>query len=150
MAVFDLRLKKLEHEIEHASNYDEYEAACLAHDALSGADEWKAEDASDDYDYKLIRKRVQRLQLARGKGDLHALMSILHEGLHGNLGNIANPVLLTQCKIGTKYLIEQFIDEVILALEQIYHADEQHVDFYEKLSIFEETANAFGRSCLMF
>ena len=48
MAVFDLRLKKLEHEIEHAGNYDEYEAACLAHDALSGAEEWKAEDASDD------------------------------------------------------------------------------------------------------
>ena len=42
MAVFDLRLKKLEHEIEHAGNYDEYEAACLAHDALSGAEEWKS------------------------------------------------------------------------------------------------------------
>ena len=134
MAVFDVRLKKLEHDIEHASNYDEFEAACLAHDALSGAQEWKAEDASDDYDYKLIRKRVQRLQLARGKGDIHALMSILHEGLHGNLGNIANPLLILHCKVGTKYLIEQFIDEVTLALEQIFHADEQQVDFYEKLS----------------
>ena len=30
-----LAVKKLEHEIEHAGNYDEYEAACLAHDALS-------------------------------------------------------------------------------------------------------------------
>ena len=38
---------------------------------------------------------------------------------------------------------------MILALEQIYHADEQNVDFYEKLSFFEETAHAFGRSCLM-
>ena len=32
-----IRLEKvLEHKIEHAGNYDEYEAACLAHDALSG------------------------------------------------------------------------------------------------------------------
>ncbi len=149
MAVFDLRLKKIENDIERATCYEEYEAACLAHDELSGAAEWKAKDASDDYDHMLIRKRVQRLQIARGKGDLHALMSILHEGLHGNLGNIANPVLLSQCKIGTKHLIEQFIDEVILALEQIYSADENEVDFYEKLSFFEETAHAFGRSCLM-
>lgn len=149
MAVFDLRLKKIENDIERASCYEEYEAACLAHDELSGAAEWKAKDASDDYDHMLIRKRVQRLQIARGKGDLHALMSILHEGLHGNLGNIANPVLLNQCKMGTKHLIEQFIDEVILALEQIYGADENEVDFYEKLSFFEETAHAFGRSCLM-
>ena len=96
--------KKLEQEIEHACSYDEYEAACLAHDALSGADEWKAKAESEDYDPKLIRKRVQRLQIARGKGDLHALMSILHEGLHGNLGNIANPVLHHECKIGTKSL----------------------------------------------
>lgn len=149
MAVFDFRLKKLEHDIEHATSYDEYEAACLAHDSLSGADEWKAENASDDYDYNLIQKRVQRLQLARGKADHHALMSILHEGLHGNLGNIANPLLISKCKIGTKYLIEQFINEVSLSLEQIYSADENQVDFYEKLSFFDETAHAFGRSCLM-
>ncbi|OJF68577.1 esterase [Alteromonas sp. V450] len=149
MAVFDLRLKKLERDIEHAKTYDEYEAACIAHDNLSGADEWKALDESEDFDYKLIRKRVQRLQLARSKGDIHALMSILHEGLHGNLGNIANPILLTHCKIGTKHLIEQFIDEVTHALEQIVNAEENDVDFYEKLSFFDETAHAFGRSCLM-
>lgn len=149
MTAFDLPLKKLERDIKHASNYDEYEAACLAYDAMSGADEWKAKDESEDYDYKLIQKRVQRLQIARGRGDIHALMSILHEGLHGNLGNIANPALQTHCKIGTKKLIEQFIDEVSLTLEQIVNANEDDVDFYEKLSFFEETAHAFGRSCLM-
>ena len=52
MAVFDLRLKKLERDIEHAKTYDEYEAACIAHDNLSGADEWKALDESEDFDYK--------------------------------------------------------------------------------------------------
>ena len=144
MAVFDLRLKKIEHDIEHAQSYDEYEAACLAHDALSGAEEWKATDESDNYDHLLIRKRVQRLQIARGKGDIHALMSILHEGLHGNLGNIANPILLSHCKIGTKYLIEQFIDEVTLALEQIFNADENEVDFYEKLYFLKKPLTRLG------
>lgn len=149
MALFNSALSKLEQDIRHATSYQEYREASLAHDALSGADEWKAKDPCRDYDYRLIRKRVQRLQLARGKGDSLALMSILHEGLHGNLGNIANPVLQEKCKIGTKALIETFIDEVKLTLEHIYHADESEVDFYEKLSFFEETAHAFGRSCLM-
>jgi len=149
MAIFDLRLKKLEQDIAHAKSYQHYREACIAHDQLSGAEEWKADDKSNDYDYKLIRKRVQRLKIARTNGDLRALMSILHEGLHGNLGNIANPVMRDACKIGTKHLIVQFIDEVKLALDQIYRADESDIDFYEKLSFFEQTAHAFGRSCLM-
>ncbi len=149
MALFNTRLITLERAIRHASSYQEYREACLEHDKLSGADEWKSKDPCRDYDYRLIRKRVQRLQIARGKGDVHALSSIIHEGLHGNLGNIANPALREQCKIGTKTLIETFIDEVVGALNQIFHADEQELDFYEKLYFFEETAHAFGRSCLM-
>ncbi|MCC2616226.1 DUF3336 domain-containing protein [Aestuariibacter halophilus] len=143
------RLAALERSIQHASNYQEYVDACLAHDALSGAAEWKAKDICRDYDYRLIRKRVQRIKLSRSRGDIHGLMSILHEGLHGNLGNISNPTLNHQAKIGTKTLIEEFIDQVCASLDAIYEADEKEVDFYEKLSFFEETAHAFGRSCLM-
>ena len=121
----------------------------MEHDELSGAEEWKQKDPCRDYDYRLIRKRVQRMQLAQSQEDTIGLMSILHEGLHGNLGNIASPVLRTQCKIGTKHLIEQFINQVVTALDVIFNADENHVDFYEKLHFFEETSHAFGRSCLM-
>lgn len=149
MPLFDNRLAQLEDAIEHAQSYQEYREACAAHDELSGADEWKAKDPCRDYDYRLIRKRVQRIKLARGHGDIPALMSILHEGLHGNLGNIANPVLEHQSKLGTKTLIQDFIEQVVGALDQIYAADEKEVDFYEKLSFFDETAHAFGRSCLM-
>ncbi|WP_100642853.1 DUF3336 domain-containing protein [Alteromonas facilis] len=149
MPLFDNRLAQLEDAIEHADTYAEYREACAAHDELSGADEWKAKDPCRDYDYRLIRKRVQRIKLARGQGDILGLMSILHEGLHGNLANIANPVLQHQSKLGTKNLIQEFVDQVVYALDDIYAADENNVDFYEKLSFFEETAHSFGRSCLM-
>ena len=149
MALFSRRLQQLEDIIEHAENYQEYKDACLEHDELSGAEDWKHKDPCRDYDYRLIRKRVQRMQLALSRGDIFGLMSILHEGLHGNLGNIANPVLKSQCKIGTKTLIETFIDQVSLALDAIFQANENEVDFYEKLHFFEETSHAFGRSCLM-
>lgn len=149
MPLFNNRLAQLDDAIEHAQTYAEYREACAEHDELSGADEWKTKDPCRDYDYRLIRKRVQRIKLARGQGDILGLMSILHEGLHGNLGNIANPILQHQSKLGTKHLIEEFNQQVAGALDDIYAANELEVDFYEKLSFFEETAHAFGRSCLM-
>ena len=147
--VFFSKSNAIEQDIEQASDYAEYREACLAHDALTGAENWKRKEASRDYDYRLIRKRVQRMQSARKLQDVTGLMSVLHEGLHGNLGNIANPALLTHSKTGTKQLIETFISEVVMALDAIYRADESVVDFFHKKQFFEETAHAFGRSCLM-
>lgn len=142
-------LSSLAKAIENAGSYAEYVDACEAHDELSGADDWKAKDPCHEYDYRLIRKRVQRIKLARAKGDAEGLMSILHEGIHGNLGNISNPLLNYKSKLGTKHLIQEFLDQVCESLDFIYNANENEVDFYEKLSFFEETAHAFGRSCMM-
>ena len=144
-----LTLAKVEEAMKYASTYQEYRDACLAHDELSGANEWKEKDRDRCYDYRLIRKRVERLKFARQHGDPAGLMSILHEGIHGNLGNISNPELNNFCKVGTKNLIQSFLDEVSEALSMIYHADENDIDFYEKLSFFEETYHAYGKSCLM-
>lgn len=143
------KLANLDEAIKYASTYAEYQDACEAHDELSGADDWKHKDACKEYDYRLIRKRVQRIKLAKSRGDTTGLMSILHEGIHGNLGNISNSALNEFSKIGTKTLIQEFIEQVCQALDMIYHADENEIDFYEKLSFFDETAHAFGRSCLM-
>lgn len=142
-------LARIEQAIHNADTYEEYYEACLEHDIESGANEWKAEDSAREYDYKLIRKRVERLKFAKSHGDPVGLMSVLHEGIHGNLGNIANPEMNHYAKIGTKYLIMEFIDQVCDALNMIYHADENEIDFYEKLSFFEETYHAYGKSCLM-
>ena len=143
------KLAKIEQAIQRASSYQEYCDACIEHDALSGADDWKAKDQAKEYDYKLIRKRVERLKFARTHGDPAGLMSVLHEGIHGNLGNIANPELNHRAKLGTKHLIQEFINEVCDALSAIFHADENAIDFYEKLSFFEETYHTYGQSCLM-
>lgn len=143
------RLSELENVMKTAESYAEYKDAAEAHDELSGAQEWKAKDACKDYDYREIRKRVQRIKKARSDNDATALMYILHEGLHGNLGNIAASSLNSQAKMGTKKLIEEFIEQVCESLDFIYQADESEIDFYEKLSFFDETAHAFGRSCMM-
>ena len=102
------KLKQIELAIQNAKDYQEYYQACEYHDQLSGADEWKAQDKSKDYDYRLIRKRLQRMQVAMANQDPASLMSILHEGIHGNLGNIANPNLVFHSKTGTKETYRRF------------------------------------------
>ncbi|MFQ3195305.1 MAG: TAG lipase/steryl ester hydrolase/phospholipase A2/LPA acyltransferase, partial [Colwellia sp.] len=133
------RLSELENVMKTAECYADYKKAAQAHDELSGASEWKAKDACKDYDYRAIRKRVQRIKQAKSNNDATALMYILHEGLHGNLGNIAASSLNSHAKIGTKHLIEEFIKQVCEALDFIYQADDNEIDFYEKLSFFDET-----------
>ncbi|MFT5542137.1 MAG: TAG lipase/steryl ester hydrolase/phospholipase A2/LPA acyltransferase, partial [Arenicella sp.] len=125
------RLSELENVMKTAECYAEYKEAAEAHDELSGALEWKAKDACKDYDYRAIRKRVQRIKKAKSINDAAGLMYILHEGLHGNLGNIAASSINRHAKIGTKHLIEEFIKQVCEALDFIYQADESEIDFYE-------------------
>ena len=118
------RLSELENVMKTAECYADYKDAAQAHDELSGASEWKKNDASKDYDYLAIRKRVQRIKQAKSNNDAAALMYILHEGLHGNLGNIASSKLNRHSKIGTKHLIEEFIEQD--SKEQM-EAEYQHI-----------------------
>lgn len=143
------KLKDAELAIKSANSYQEYQAACMEHDEISGANKWKNTEECNLFDYKLIRKRVNRIRNAKHQKDAAGLMSILHEGIHGNLGNIANPELSDHSKTGTKVLIEEFLSEVCSSIAFIYNANDQEVDFYDKLAFFEETSHAFGQSCLM-
>ncbi len=147
--LFKNNLLAVDKDIANSANYQEFHEASVYHDEVSGAERWKLDDASADYDYQLIRKRVERIRLARERGDANALMSILHEGIHGNLGNIATPKLGQHARVGTKKLIETFLEQVCDALTFIYHADEREIDFATKIIFFEETAHAYGQSCLM-
>lgn len=143
------KLDKIEKQINEAQNYPQYRQACIAHDELTNAQKWKQTDYSSDYDYKLVQKRLKRIKAARMRNDVQELMSILHEGIHGNLGNIANPALYQRTKSGTKFLIEQFLQELFCTLRDIYQATDDQINFYQKLSFFEQTSHAYGQSCLM-
>jgi len=142
-------LRKLDLDIHNASNYHDYREACAEYDRVSGMDEWKADPDSPHFDSELIYKRLSRLKHGRDHHSPRALMTILHEGIHGNLGNIADPFLYQQTRVGTKHLIEEFLNAVCGALDDIYRADEREVTLYEKLTFFEETAHAYGQSCLL-
>jgi len=142
-------LKQLERAIDKATTYDEWYEASQEHDRLSGADRWKEVDRSPYYDYELIRNRLWQIRQARERNDVNKLVFHLHEGLHGNLGNISNPRLYQHSRVGTKRLIENYLSEVSTALNYLCDGNFKEFGLKEKLDFFETTGQAFGQSCLM-
>lgn len=135
--------------MRHAADYASWREAALACDAASGLDDWKHEDASEHYDWKLVRERLALIRQYRDRAELGKLVYHLRQGLHWNLGNMANPALYSVAFHGTKRLIEQYIDEVALALDTICDAADDTLSIDDRLRFFRDTALSFGRSALM-
>jgi TAG lipase/steryl ester hydrolase/phospholipase A2/LPA acyltransferase len=80
-------------------------------DALTGLDLWKIDNTSPDYNYELIRDQLQTLaRLHEETSAFEPLLRLLRVGLHHDLGNMGNPRLYGQAHVGTKKLIEDYVD----------------------------------------
>jgi predicted acylesterase/phospholipase RssA len=149
MARRNRRLAKYEQAMRDATSYATWREAAIAYDGEAGLEEWKLNDVSPLYDYRLIQRRLAQILGAREGGYLRRLMFLLQEGLHGNLGNISNPLLYQCTRFGTKRLIERYLDEVCESLEFLCDIDSPEISAAEKREFFEATAQTFGQSCLM-
>ena len=132
-----------------AATYGEWKAEALLEDARSGAEQWKAQEDSTHYDYRIIRYRLDELVAVRESGDLSRLLYYLNEGLHGNMGGMGSPQLYTRAKFGTKDLIIRYVDEVVLALRQLADASDDELSRSEKRAYLARAQACFGRSALM-
>ncbi len=142
-------LAKLETAMGEAADYGEWSEAAREHDRLSGAEEWKSEEETPLYDWQLIRSRVRLLRRLRKDGDIPRLVFYLHEELHGNLGNMANPALYEQARFGTKHLIGDYLHEVVAALDDLCDTPRRDLSTKRKRRFFRQAAHSFGRSALL-
>lgn len=143
------RLREFRLAMRDAEDYPAWREAALAFDAASGLEDWKHEDESDDYDWKLIRTRLAQIRQFRAQRQIAKLVHHLRQGLHWNLGNSANPALYGVAYCGTKKLVESYIDEVVMALDSVCDDAHDALSDEERFRFFRETAQSFGRSALM-
>lgn len=143
------RLRQCLQDLAQAQNYASWRELAEEADRLEGLDVWREESVSDLYDYVLIRERLEEMRRLRRSGEVRRLVFALHEGLHGNIGNIADPRLYAVSRIGTKRIIEQYVAEVARCLDYLCVGDFPDFDTAEKLRFFRRTAAVFGRSALM-
>jgi TAG lipase/steryl ester hydrolase/phospholipase A2/LPA acyltransferase len=138
------------HEAMHrAADYKTWSEAASELDKFDGLDEWKDDEASDHYDWRLIRSRLRQIRNFRADKQTLKLVHHLRQGLHWNLGNIGNPSLYRCARIGTKKLIAEYVHEVCDALEELAAGDLPEFPQADKHKFFHDVALSYGRSALM-
>ena len=130
-----------------ASDYAAWVKAAQEHDAKSGMQSWRDADESDHYDYKAIRARLERLRGLAAAGDVKGLLFVLNEGIHGNIDGMGHERLYQKARFGTKKLIEDYIAEIVSALNRI--ASSRAIPLDEKRDFFRRAQHCYGRSALL-
>lgn len=150
MGWFDRRIHGLERDLAEAQSYDEWESIALELDSASGMNLWKLDNASPYYDYALVAERVVTLRRYLNEGRDVELLRTIREGLYHDLGNIGHPLLYGHAHVGTKRLIEDYIEQVCLSLEYLCDHDFSFLSLDDKYRFFEDTAHSYGQPALMF
>lgn len=130
-------------------SFEQWQAWVEEEDARTGQFDWREKESSRHYDYRAVRRRYRKLKDLREEGNDRGLLFALHEGVHGNMGRMGNPNLYVRSKIGTKHLIEDYIDEICLSLRHIDNVPDDVISDDEKWAFFDRVDNCFGRSALM-
>ena len=133
----------------HADNYQEWSQAAKDYEYHSGGHDWREDEASADYDNALVRDRLNTIRRLRYQDRPEDLIYELRQGLHWNLGNSGNPLLYGVSPLGTKYLIESYLDTVTEALQWIAQQDDGRISQQSKRQFFSDLAQSYGRSALM-
>ena len=135
--------------LQAAEDYTTWREIAAELDRREGLDDWKADEVSDDYDWRLIRSRLRQLRELHAAGDVAELVHHLRQGLHWNLGNIGNPALYAKSRVGTKHLIQEYIAEVVAIIDYLCDTEFDEFPFAEKIRFFSELSKSYGRSALM-
>ncbi|SAM08278.1 hypothetical protein [Absidia glauca] len=138
---------KLSRQLSNAKSYDDWCDKAYELDRLLKNDRWKQQPVSKLYDYKLITSRLDHLCKARQANDADSMVYLLRGGLLRNFGGISDRKLFTHSYLGTKQMIEDYMDEVVTQIEYVESSPD--LDPQIKMKFFSDTRQGFGRSALV-
>lgn len=133
--------------LQAATTAEEWNAAATVLDELEGGSQWKAEDESDEYDFELVKIRLERLQDARRRGDLEQMRFHIRTALTRDLGGMGNVKLYRHSRVGTKALIERYIDTVVETIDEV--VDSSGLEPRTVCEVMTYARQSFGRSALL-
>lgn len=137
-----------------AESYDEWKAAASELDILEGNDAWKSEDESFEYDAALVAARLQQLDEARLSCNVKRMLFLIRTSMTRGLGGMGHLRLYKHSHIGTKSLIERYIDSAQKTLEALLEVSAKQGEncpiepslLVEQLLLARQS---FGRSALL-
>ncbi|CUM62849.1 uncharacterized protein PRCAT00000407001 [Priceomyces carsonii] len=152
-------LKEYLKHLKNVKSYNEWKKTVMEIDKLTNMDLWRKNFISKHYDYILINERVKLLKEARRNRDAPLIMSLLRSGLIRNFGGIAQKRLYVKSYLGTKFMIEEYISEVLECLNYLSESinsqeDKERDNFIMnsdqlKLDFFHDARQSFGCTALI-
>lgn len=97
----------------------------------------------------MILSRLNHLKQAAKSMDFQNIVSAIRTGLLRNLGGSNNPKLFSQSYSGSKFLIEDYENQVIKTLETVNSGDFNGYSDRDKMDFFGDTIQSFGRTALV-
>ena len=100
--------------LSKANTYGEFVHIAECIDSSRKAQDWQAQPESPNYDFGLVQSRLNQLKQAREENDIGRMIFLLRGSLNRNFGNIGlRRNYYEPCLLGTKTLIQEFIQEVV-------------------------------------
>lgn len=155
------RQNNIRHEITRADSYEEWQRAAERLDADLGNEKWKQDDEYSYYNSATVsrvtqqlsnlRQKVLRENLTHGKmngssSSIADLKALLESCIKNNFVGVENSRLYSETYIGTKHLVQRFIDEVAEGLKIVL--DNQDLSMKEKANFFRYLELNYGRTAL--
>ncbi len=141
--------RELDASFSTLTSFAEWQALAETCDLQTGGLLWREKEESPLYDAHSIRARLQRLRKLRKKGDDQGLLFALSEGIHGNMAGMGNPKLYRKARSGTKFLINDYIDEICAALKYLSPRRFKGISWADRIEFFQIASHCYGRSALM-
>lgn len=133
-----------------ATNFQEWKDVSEQLDSVLGNNKWKMEDESEVYDYELVKSRKLELEQCRESGDMKRLLFMVRTQLERNLGNMGDVRLYKSSQTGTKTIIEDYISECELCLQELLkHGESDSLTEVQILDTLIQTRKSFGRTALV-
>lgn len=138
--------------MSNAETMEQWRAAAKELDILEGNEAWKFDNSSAEFDAPLIQARLAELDEARTNCDIKGMLLQVRTALSRDLGGMDNVQLYRNSYVGTKDLIERYIDSTLATIRALVEATRRTLpDGIETKDILEQVVyarQAFGRSAL--
>ncbi|CAE6507420.1 unnamed protein product [Rhizoctonia solani] len=137
---------KLRANLRQARTYEEWKEAARVMDEYLGFDEWKQVDEDPYYDWTLVKKVYRSLRSFRAKDDARGVLGVLEVCIRANFAGIESTRIYSETFLGTKNLLESYLDEVVSALAYIRETSQLSPE--EKRRFFRSANKNLGASAL--
>lgn len=135
-----------------AVSFNEWQSCACELDELEGNNAWKETFDSDEYNPQIVWERMKQLEDARISYDISRMVFLVRTALSRDLGGVGNASLYQRAHLGTKNLIDQYIntalDTISTLVDLSSRCDPSEVRYI--LDQLLSARQAFGRSAMLF